>query len=670
MTKHATGDVRNLALIGGPGTGKTTFAESLLFEAGATKRLGSVRDGTTVSDFRPEEQEKQHSVEMTLLRAAHLGRLYHIIDTPGYPDYIGEPLAALSACETAVFFVDAVRGLNFPGRKVWERAVEAGKARCVVVTRVDEAKVDWQQMVATLGEVLGCRCVAVTVPDGSGSELRRVRSVPLGPDGDPDLAPWADALVEAAVEIDDACMTRFLEEDVRPTEAELCDLLVRSVVQGQIVPVFAVSAVDGRGVKEFLEYASRVLPSPADGPFPQDEEGRPVRPESSVEAAFVFKTMIDAFVGRLSLVRIASGAVHAGMSLTIARTGKPEKIAHLQSVHGKEHVDTDMVAAGDLLAIPKLESISTFDTLHGTVRAVTFAPPKLPAPMVARAIEPANHADDAKLSVALKRAAAEDPTFVYERDEATGELIVRGVSPIHIESVLRRIKERSHVEVKVEIPRVPMRETITGRAEGHYRHKKQSGGRGQFAEVFLRVAPAPRGAGLQFVDETVGGSVPRQFLPAIEKGVREVMGRGVIAGYPVVDVRVEVTDGKFHDVDSDEASFRMAGGRAFRDAFSKARPVMLEPLLDIEVAIPSRFMGAVTSDLTGRRGHISGMEALGDVQVIKARVPAREVLTYPTALRSLTQGEGSYASTMHGYDVVPAHVQQEIMSSFKPREDE
>jgi elongation factor G len=290
--------------------------------------------------------------------------------------------------------------------------------------------------------------------------------------------------------------------------------------------------------------------------------------------------------------------------------------------------------------------------------------------MVARSIEPSNHADDAKLSTALKRTAAEDPTFVYERDEATGQLVARGMSLMHLETVLRRIKDRQHVEVKVDLPRVPLRETVTRQGDGHHRHKKQTGGRGQFAEVYLTVEAAARGAGLVFEDDTVGGTVPKQFIPAIEKGVREQMQKGVIAGYPVVDVTVRVTDGKFHDVDSDEASFKMAGGRAFRDGFAKAHPVLLEPLLDMEVAVPSRFMGAITSDLTGRRGHITGMDSLGDMQLVKVRVPQREVLTYPTALGSLTHGEGSFTTALHDYEVVPPNIQHEIQAGFKPAHDE
>jgi elongation factor G len=646
------------------------MSKSLLVATGALKRAGTIDDGTTASDFLPEEKEKKHSVALSLLYAAHKGRSYGIADTPGYPDYLGEAAAAVAACETAIMCIDAGEGLTFPARKVWELVGKARRARCVVVTGIDKAEVDWQATVDQLGESLGVRCLPVVIPNGTGAKFEGVTPVPLGGGGEGEIAAAADALVEAAVEIDEDAMTKFLEEDVRPDAAETGKLLTRSVVAGELVPVLCVNAVDGSGVEELLEFTDNCLPSPADGPFFRDLEDNDVKPDHSGAVAFVFKTQIDAYVGRLSHMRVVSGELSTGMSLLNPRTEKNEKLVALQHTQGDKHVPIENAVAGDIVTVAKLENLETSDTLCDAAGAVQLEPLHVPKSMVARAIEPADHADEVKLSTALKRAAAEDPTFHYERDESTGQLIAHGVSIVHLESVLRRIKERSNVEVKTDIPRVPMRETVTGSSPGHHRHKKQTGGRGQFAEVFLNVSKAERGAGLVFVDGTVGGSIPRQFVPAIEKGIRTEMARGIIAGYPIVDIEVKLTDGKFHDVDSDEASFKMAGGRAFRDGFLKSHPVMLEPLLDMEIAIPSRFMGAITSDITGRRGQITGMDSLGEIQVVKARVPQREVLTYPTALRSLTSGEGSFTSEMHDYEVVPGNVQQEIMAGFKPEDDD
>jgi len=670
MTQPATGDVRNLAFIGGPGSGKTSLVEALLFKAGAIQRLGAVADGTTASDWHAEEKEKQHSSELSVLHAGWKGKRFNLLDAPGYPDFVGEAAAALAATETAIWCVDAVRGLSFTGRKAWELAGAAGRARCIVVTRMDEKELDWGPWVAALGEGLGARCVPVVAPQGGGKSFAGVERVPLGGAGGGPHAALADALVEAIVEVDDAALTRFLEQDQRPSEDEATALLRRSLVAGTLVPVLAVSSLDGKGVEELLDFIARCAPSPADGPVFKDEAGAPVEPTAAGTSAFVFKTIIDPYVGRLSLARVVTGELAAGASLVVARTGKPEKLAHLQLSQGKEHIDVPKACAGDIVAIPKLEAIETSDTLCDATHPRHYPPLKFPRPMVARSIEPVNHADDAKLSTALKRTAAEDPTFIHERDEATGQLVVRGMSIMHLETVLRRIKERQKVEVKVDLPRVALRETVTRKGDGHHRHKKQTGGRGQFAEVYLTVEAAARGAGLVFEDDTVGGSVPKQFIPAIEKGVREQMQKGVVAGYPVVDVTVKVTDGKFHDVDSDEASFKMAGGRAFRDGFVKAHPVLLEPLLDMEVAVPSKYMGAITSDLTSRRGHITGMDSLGDMQLVKVRVPQREVLTYPTALGSLTHGEGSFTTALHDYEVVPPNIQHEIQAGFKPKDDE
>jgi elongation factor G len=670
MTNPATADLRNVVLIGGPRTGKTSFVERALLAGGVIQRAGSVSDGTTASDFTAEEKVKQHSVYLSLLRVPHQGRLLNLLDAPGYPDHVGEAAAGLAACESAALFVDAGKGVTFPTRKVWELAVAAGRARCVVVTHLDEAEVDWAEWLAGLSEALGARCVALSLPQGIGKAFQGVSAVPLAGEAAGALAAARDALVEAIVEVDEAAMTRFLESDWRPDADEAARLLTRSMVAGAVVPVLCLQAVDGRGLEPLLDFMARGLPSPADGPFLRDDQGQPVEPGAAGTSAFCFRTVIDPFVGRLSVLRVVSGQLDHGHSLVLARTGKPEKLVHLQVTQGKDHKEVHSAVAGDIVAVSKVEAIETSDTLHDASHPRRFPRLAVPKPMVARAIELVNHADEVKLSTALKRAAAEDPTFTYERDEATGQLVVHGLSIMHLDSVLARVKERGHLDLKVEVPRVPLRETIVGRAEGHYRHKKQTGGRGQFAEVFLRVEPAERGAGLLYVDDTVGGTVPRQFLPAIEKGVREAMTKGIVAGYPVVDVTVRVYDGKFHDVDSDEASFKIVGMRAFRDAFHKARPVILEPLLDVEVATPSRFMGAITSDLNGRRGHITGMDSLGDTQVVKVRVPQREVLTYPTALRSLTSGEGSFTAAFHDYEVVPPNVQAEIMAGFKGHHEE
>ncbi len=667
MSQHATSDIRNIALIGGPGTGKTSLVEAILHGTGVVGRMGTVGDGNTVSDFGEDEREKKHSLQASFMHVEHKGVYYNLCDAPGYPDFVGEAACALAGAESALLFVNASQGVTFPSRKIWDLAGKLGRARGIVVTHVDQHEFDPVELCATIGEALSARCVPINLPDATGAALSKVTNVPLGEGGE--LQEQRQALLEAVVEVDEDAMTRFLEEDVLPDPDEASRLLTQSIIAGEMVPVFFVASTSSVGAMELLEAARTALPSPAAGPFYKDGDGETIQPDGDDGVALVVNVVIDAFVGKLSILRVVSGKLSAGSTMKLARLDKSLKLAHLQAMQGKDHKEIHDAVAGDIIAVAKLDDLEIGDTLHsGAARIVEPLP--MPKPMAARAIEPANHADDIKLSEALRRAASEDPAFTFERDEHTGELVVHGSSLMHIETMLKRIKARSHVEIEVHLPRVALKETVTGSSPGHHRHKKQTGGRGQFAEVFLEVEAAERGSGLQFLDETVGGSVPKQFIPAIEKGIRDVMTKGIIAGYRVEDVTVRVKDGKFHDVDSDEASFKLAGGRAFKDGFAKAHPVLLEPLLDVEVAVPSRFMGAITSDMTGRRGQISGMDALGDIQVIRARVPQREVLTYPTVLHSLTSGEGSFTAEFHDYEVVPGNIQQELMAEYKPQDED
>ncbi len=669
MSTHDPAKIRNLAFIGSPGSGKTSLVEAVLNVTGVTSRMGTVKDGTTMSDFDAEEKEKQHSISLAVMHAEHKGHHYNLLDTPGYPDFAGEAAAGLGACETAVFCVNASEGLTFPGRRTWGLADAAGRARCMVVTHADQGEFDPMTLATEIGEALGARCLPVVVPDGVGAAFKGVKAVPFTSDGG-DLSALTEALVEAVVEVDEAAMTRYLEEDVPPDDAEVADLLRRSVVSGLVVPTLFVNCLDAGGVEAFLEFAAKCLPSPLDGPFFCDVDGEIVKPDSTEPTGFVFKTIVDPFVGKLCLLRIVSGEFTDGHHLNLPRTGKSERLTGIQAKQGKEQKAVGSAGTGDIVAVAKMEHLETSDTLCDPAHEIVFRSIAFPKPMVVRAISPVDHADEVKMSTALRRLAAEDATFVYERDEATGQLVVRGVTLMHLETSLRRVQERNKVEMKVDIPRVALRETCATKADGHHRHKKQTGGRGQFAEVYLKVEPAPRGTGLAFENEVVGGSIPKNFIPAVEKGVREVMATGIIAGYSVVDVTVRVYDGKYHDVDSDEASFKKAGARAFKDAFMKGRPRLLEPILDLEVAVPSRFMGAITSDMTSRRGQISGMDSLGDIQIVKAHVPQREILTYPTALHSMTSGEGSFTAEFKDYEVVPPNVQQEIMAEFKPEDEE
>ncbi len=670
MTTNDPGAIRSLALIGGSGSGKTSFTEALLAKMGAIPRAGTIADGTTVSDHEHEEKERQHSISLGVLHGDHKGTRFYLLDAPGYPDFVGEAAAALAACETAVMFVNASEGVTFTGRRAWDLAAKQSRGRAVVVTHVDQAEIDWGTFCEELSESLGVRCLPVMMPKGTGEKFSGVEAVPFGGKAEGELATLRDAVIEAAVEVDEEVMTAFLEDKFVATADSISVLMRMSIVEGSLVPVLVANALDGTGADEFLKFAERCFPSPLHGPAFVDTDGNAVEADGEGTTAFVFKTIMDPFVGKLCLLRVIRGTLKSGDELKLMRTGKHERLAHFESMQGKDHKAVDTAVAGDLVAVAKHDNLETSDTLCDPAHEVTMRPLVLPSSPVARAIEPLDHADEVKLATALRRCHAEDPTFTFAREEATGELVVHGVTLMHVETVLRRIKERTKVEVKVEIPHVSLEESITIPAEGHHRHKKQTGGRGQFAEVYLKVEPGERGTGLTFLNETVGGSIPRNFIPAIEKGIVAAMAEGVIAGHVVVDIVVKVHDGKFHNVDSDEASFKKAGAMAFKDAFQKAKPVLLEPVMDMEIAVPSRFMGNITSDLTSRRGHIIGMDTLGDVQVVKANAPQREILTYPTALHAMTQGEGSFTCAFHDYEIVPANIQKEIMAEFKPKDDD
>ena len=667
MSSYSTADIRNIALIGGPDTGKTSLTEAMLFATGAITRLGEVGDGTTTSDFDEEEKSKGHSIRCSLTRMDHKGTHINLLDTPGYPDFIGEVASALGAVEVAALVVNVHKGLTFPCHTTWDLAGKTGRSRCIVLTHIDqEDDFDLTAFCTDMSEGLGVRCLPVSVPEGVGSKMTGIKAVPFGSKCDEDVASYREALIEAVVEIDDDAMTRFLEEDKPPTEAEAYKLLTRSILAGDVVPVICASPLTGQGVTEFLDFATKALPSPADGPFFKTIEGEELHPDSDGTTLFVFKTVIDPFIGKLCILRVVCGIAEHGHSLNLSRTGKTVKLGHLETMQGKDHSEVHEATAGDLIAVTKIDELETSDTLLDSDHDRHLAPLVVPKPMASRAIEPLDHGDELKLATALRRVVSESPAFSYERNEFTAELVVHGTSIMHIESELHRIKERTGVEVKIAIPRVALKETMTLASKGHYRHKKQTGGRGQFAEVFLEVLPAERGAGLVFEDGTVGGSVPKNFIPAIEKGVVELMNSGIIAGYPVVDVTVRVKDGKFHDVDSDEASFKLAGARAFKAGFTDGKPVLLEPLLDMEIAVPSRFMGAITSDVTSRRGQIVGMSSVGDMQIVRTKVPQREVMTYPTVLHSLTQGEGSFSAEHADYEVVPGNIQKDIMAEYQP----
>jgi elongation factor G len=652
----AGNDTRNIALVGHGRSGKTTLAEAILFASKMVSRQGSIGDKNTVSDFAEDERERGHSIDASLLHANWKGKEFHLVDAPGYPDFVGQALRGLDAVDCAVIVVHAYDGVLLNTRRLYKAAGDRGIPRIVVVNRCDTDNIDLGVLGKALDDLCGTPGKAVTVPDAFGPKVSRIRSV-FG-----DAQDLKEGFVEAAVEADDALMEKYLEAG-EVSDEDLRRAIPKALQAGTLVPIFHTVADKGLGVPELLDFLAEYGPSPV-GRVIHDADGNEIActPDAPLRA-LCFKVMFERQAGRISFLRVFSGSLRSGDSAILARTEETVKIGHLSRFQGSQKAEVPQGGVGDIVALPKADTLNIGDTLHALGHPVKLRTLPLPQPMVGLAIQPKARGDEAKLARELERITAGDPCLVAERVAATHELVVRGLSTLHLDISLKRMA-RNGVEVDTSIPKVPYRETINGRADGHYRHKKQTGGAGQFGEVYLKVEPLERGApdSLDYVDDTFGGSIPRQFLPAIEKGIRQKMAEGVVAGYPVVDVRVRVYDGKYHDVDSKEIAFIIAGRNAFADAVQKARPVLLEPIVNLEIEIPSRFMGDITSDLNTRRARITGMDTAGDSQVIKAQVPLAEMQTYSTQLRSITAGEGSFSMDFSHYDVVPGNVAQTVIA--------
>ncbi|HYC78212.1 MAG TPA: elongation factor G [Planctomycetota bacterium] len=656
MSKRAPADLRNTALVGHGDAGKTTLAERMLFKAGATSRPGSVKDRTSLFDYEPDEKERGHSIDAALAHFEWKGKDVNLVDCPGYPDYFGETVTGVAAADLVLVCVNAHAGVLVGTLRAWNAAEARQRAKAIVVTKTD---LESKRLGAVLDDVraaFGPRCLPYFAPPGVGD--------------------YRKAWTEAAVEADDALMLRYLE-GAEITEDELLGAARKAVAKGLITPVVFVSAEQDDGVDRLLDLIVTLGPSPLDVPRRLVKASEPDAPPELIApdpaAPFrgtVYKVQIDKHVGRIVHVRVLTGTLRHGDSFVVVPSGRREKAGHIFRPQGKEQKAIDSAGPGDLVALSKVEALHLGDTLAHENDGRIAVPSRYPRPMFGLAIRPKNRADEVKLAEATHKLAEESPTFTVKRDPTTGELVASGLSPLHVDVMLRRLKDRYGMEVETHKPRVPYKETINAVADGHYRHKKQSGGRGQFAEVFLRVEPAPPGAGLVWKWEVFGGSVPRNYESAIEKGVREAMARGVIAGYPIEDVTVAIVDGKHHDVDSSDAAFKIAGSRAFRDAALKARPGLLEPIMELEATVPAECLGDVSGDLNTRRARIRGMDQHGELQVIQADIPLSEAQEYARIITSLTSGRGSYTLEPSRFEHAPAGVQQQIVAAWKPHKDE
>ncbi len=674
---HTPQQIRNVALVGHAGAGKTTLFEALLHAGGAIQTAGSVERGSTVSDFDPQEKARGHSIGTALATIDRPGCRLQLIDTPGYAEFRGPTLAALAAVETCAVVVNAAIGIEHGTRRMMHYARERGLARLLVINRIDADGADLPGLLAALREEFGAECLPVNLPADGG---RLVLDCFFRAEGATDFSSLAAAhaaIVDQVVEINEKVMGRYLDAgEGALSREELHDAFEQCLREGHLVPVCFVSARSGAGVRELLELVERLLPNPAEGNPPPFLRGTGAQPVTALPdparhvIADVFKIINDPFVGKLAVFRVYQGTVRRDAQLFIDDGKKPFKVGHLFRIKGKDYVEIDQAGPGEIAAVAKVEEIHFDAVLHDShdEDTIHLQPLSFPQPMVGLAVEPAHRGQEQKLAQALARMAEEDPCFRIEHHKELNEIVVRGLSDLHLKLMLERLRERYGVEVRTHPPRIAYRETVSAAAEGHHRHKKQTGGAGQFGEVFLRVEPLPRGSGFEFVDAVRGGTIPHQFIPAVEKGVRQVLEQGAVAGYPLQDVRVTVFDGKYHPVDSKEIAFVSAGRKAFLDAVAKARPLVLEPIVELEVSAPEPNVGDVTGGLAAKRARILGTDTLrGGEIVIKAQVPLAELADYATELKSMTGGQGRYAMDLSHYEAAPPPVQKQLAAAWKPR---
>ncbi|MBI4477341.1 MAG: elongation factor G [Acidobacteria bacterium] len=688
MKVFDTASLRNVAIVGHGGSGKTQLVAAVLFDTGMMNRLGRVDEGTTATDFDEEEIARKHTLSTGLAFAEWAKQKINILDTPGFANFLSDTRAAMRVADAALVCVDAVAGIEVQTEKVWAMADELELPRFVVLTRMDRERASLDRTLDSLRGTFGRTVMPIQLPIGEEKDfggvvdLVAMKACRFAADGSgktsesevpADLADAAraarEALVEMVAEVDDALMEKFFAEGTL-TQDELVTGLQSAIRERRLYPLFCTSGLSNIGVQPLLDAIVSYLPSPAGQPVraldrkTNEERTREVKSDGPT-SVFVWKTIADPFAGRITLFRVMSGAVKADASLHNLTRDAAERMAHIVLLQGKAQSEVPEIRAGDLGAVPKLKDTQTGDTLGDKNDTIVYPPMKFPEAVLSYAIEPKSRGDEEKISTSLQRVQEEDPSISYHRDAQTKELLLSGQGQMHIEVTVAKLKRRFGVEVNLKPPRIPYRETITAATEAHGRHKKQTGGHGQFGDCKIRMMPLPRGSDFEFVDDIFGGSIPRQFIPAVEKGIQDSRMRGFLAGYPVVDFKVELYDGQFHAVDSNELSFRLAGSLAFKDAMARARPTLLEPIMNVEVYAPSEYAGDLMGDLNGRRGRISGMDTRGGTTIIKAQVPMAEMLTYEQQLTSATGGRGSYHMEYSHYEEVPGHLQGKIIAAAK-----
>ncbi|MFG0250942.1 MAG: elongation factor G [Phycisphaeraceae bacterium JB051] len=680
MPKYTTEDIRNVALVGHGSAGKTMLTEAILKHTGKIGNMGSIERGDTVCDFDPLEKHHQHSLSSSVVSCDYKDKHINLIDTPGFPDFMGHALSVLPAVETMAVVINAHNGIEMMTRRMMQFGKDRNLCRAIIINKIDQDNVDLPMLVEQIRESFGNECLPFNLPCDGG---KGVIDVLVKADGKADFSDVHEAhtaIIDQIVEVDESLMEKYLEEgDVKPDEMH--GAFEEALREGHLVPILFTSATTGAGIDDLLHFLVSLAPNPMEGnprPFIKGEDEKAVEfhaePDPSKHViAHVFKVTVDPFVGRMGIFRIHQGTINHDTQLLIGHSKKPIRVAHLHKLDGKEHAEVDSGIPGDICALAKLDDLDFDCVLHDDPadEVIHLRPLNFPKPMDGIAIEAKSRGDETKMAKAISSMTAEDPCLVIERSNTTGQTVMYGLGQLHLRIVLEKMKERFNVEVDTEPPKIAYKETVQGKAEGHHRHKKQSGGAGQFGEVYLRIEPKERGDGFEFANETFGGSIPAAFIPAIEKGVRTVMEQGCIAGYPMQDIKVSVYDGKHHPVDSKEVAFVTAGKRAFIDAVSKAGPAVLEPLVDLEITVPEVNMGDIAGDLSGKRGRITGTDTLpGDMLCIRAQAPLAELSNYQSAVKAMTGGVGSYTMELSHYEAVPAHVQQQIVAQYNPQEEE
>ena len=672
-----TGDIRNVVLLGHGGSGKTSLAEAMLHKTGATNRLGSVDDKTSICDYYDEEKAHQHSILAAMVYVNHAGKLINIIDTPGYPDFIGPAIKTIPAAETAILVISASAGIETNTRKMFQLATDANKPRIIVINKMDAENVIWPELIKNIQDTFGSQCRCANLPAADRASVIDCIANNSGNSPIMDVGQAHTELIESVIEADDELMEKYLGGEEISAE-KIASVFVEALRAGTLIPIVFTDARKEVGIQELLDMIVKYTPSPRQAKAVQLKDGENVTElkadPSGPLAGLVFRIGFDPRSNmKYSAVRIFSGTLKSDANLLRNDEKKGVRPGHILKAQGGENNPIDVGVAGDIVTLAKIEELRTGDLVHDGKVSGRFELPPVPEPMFSLAIEPAARGDEQKIGSALERLCEEDPCFKTTRDQQTKELVASGLGDLHLRVTLEKMANRFKLAVTTKEPKIPYRETITAKAEGHYRHKKQTGGAGQFGEVYLRVEPAQRNADppLQFSWDIFGGSIPGQFEPAVFKGINEVMQNGFVAGFPMQDVAVSITDGKYHPVDSKEVAFRAAGKGAFLDALEKAKPVLLEPIVNVEVTIPAENVGDIAGDLASKRGRVQGQDVLaGNFIVIKAQVPLSEVTQYNSQLKSVTGGRGSYSMTLSHYELVPPNIQQQIIAQYAKKKEE